>query len=409
MSGLHVLRSQPLSDEIMSEDEMSEDGDMSEDVFDQNSEDEEDGNYDENEEWPWIKGLNTHETQTVNGKEESVAYCSGRLINPDMIRGDFYVEMEEPSQDLAALAYRLFDRGGCLKEELWKHPIQRGSGVWGKELNQNANFLVFETISVRKALRRQGIGKRMVDKVWYDAMASDPKCKFAFAWACELYDEEDSQQREKLKEVESIHDVQKGRSNIEKFLKAVGFRRVGVSNWVCLAKDPSHPSRQLTADQDYNSPNLQVNAEAIDFQRTLLGLKDDACRQRLVARTQERDPNLDPIWAMRSYDNDTVLHTVFKPIPDKRIVIAQQGDYFGPVPSDRTTKTQSLAWLLSQSFVDPLLSIVNGSGETPLEAYQSYLEEKRVSSTVGLMKVHISDSFSGHSEDEMRCLLKFQH
>ena len=129
-----------VADESSDEDSF-EDDDVPEDEL----EAEEDEDYDENEQWSWIEGFNTNVKRPIDGKEESVAYCSGRLVNPDMIRGDFYREMEEPSQDLADLAYTLFDRWGCLKEDIRTHPIKRGSGVWGEELHQNVNFLVFET------------------------------------------------------------------------------------------------------------------------------------------------------------------------------------------------------------------------------------------------------------------------
>ena len=175
-----------------------------------------------------------------------------------------------------------------------------------------------------------------------------------------------------------------------------------------MAKDLAHPSRTLPGEQDYDLPDLELTAEAIEFHETLAGLDDDACGEHLIARTQERDPRLDPVWAMLGYDNNTILHTIFEPNQSNQIVIKQQGSYYGPVPPNRTTKTNTLMWLLSQPFIESLLSVTNQRGETPMEAYQSYLEKKRVSTTAGLMKLHISDSFRGHTQDEVTCLFKFQ-
>ena len=148
----------------MSEGDESSEAELEDEEDNDEDEDyDEDKAYDENEEWPWIKGFSTNKKRVIEGKEETIAYCSGRLINPDMIRADFYREMEEPSQDLADLAYTLFDRWGRLKDDFTQHPVKRGSGAWGKEFDQDTNFLVFETISVDKPFRRQGIGRHMVE------------------------------------------------------------------------------------------------------------------------------------------------------------------------------------------------------------------------------------------------------
>lgn len=68
--------------------------------------------------------------------------------------------MEEPTQDLRNLAFDLFDNWGCAKDEFLHHPINSGTGVWSEELNQE-EIILFESITVDKEFRRQGIGKKL--------------------------------------------------------------------------------------------------------------------------------------------------------------------------------------------------------------------------------------------------------
>ena len=70
----------------------------------------------------------------------------------------------------------------------------------------------------------------MIEDLWTKAAVSDPKCKYAFAWATELPNREKSDEREKLDVVERAQHVQKGQLAVERFLRANGFRRVRTSD-----------------------------------------------------------------------------------------------------------------------------------------------------------------------------------
>ena len=253
----------------------------------------------------------------------------------------------------------------------------------------------------------------MVEKMVRAVTAIDPKCKFTFARAKELYEEEISKirfdQQQKLGKVWRAHHVRQCDADIEKFLRACGFRRVGTTDWFCLATDATHPSHSLTPDEDYNPPDLQLAAAAIDFHVGLSALNGSACKEQLMIRTREQDPNLNPIWTALSYDNNTVLHRMqWYPNQRNDLNDLETGLHYGPFRPDRYTRTESLRWILSQPFVEPLLSIVNWNGVIPIEKYQSFLEETRTLNFAGGMTVHVSDMFTGHTEDEARCLFDFQ-
>ena len=367
--------------------------------------------YDDNEYFPWFTEYSIGERRDVGGQERSVAQCSGTLIDPNMIRANFYDDMAGRSiQVLRIFAYTLFDRWGCLKEETWKHPIKRGSGVWGEELNQDATFFVYQRIWVDKDFLPPDTARVMCEQLWQAMTAKDSKCKFAFVRAQELQDTNALQPAGRpLGETENVYHNPKWVANPERFLRDIGFRRVGSTDWFCLAKNPSHRSRSLAADQDYDPPELQSTPDAIEFHMELFGLEDSACKKRLIARSVKRDPSLDSIWTALGDNNNNILHQIlWHPIRSGNIVVRRRiPAYSSPLRSDRNTKPDSIRWLLSQPFAEPLLSAVNRYGETPVEKYQSYLEERRTHIHKNSGK-HTSDLFSGHTYDEIKCLFLLQ-
>lgn len=68
--------------------------------------------------------------------------------------------MEEPTNDLSELAFSLFDRWGNLKSELRNHPIKKGTGIWGEELDEG-KFLLIEEFTIDENHRRKGYGRKL--------------------------------------------------------------------------------------------------------------------------------------------------------------------------------------------------------------------------------------------------------
>lgn len=88
-------------------------------------------------EWPWLKTFEAEETR----EGVPIAKILAQRIDREPIRANFYFQMEEPTQDTCELAYDLFDRWGCIKDDFLHHPIKKGTGVWGKELNEGESFI----------------------------------------------------------------------------------------------------------------------------------------------------------------------------------------------------------------------------------------------------------------------------
>jgi hypothetical protein len=84
----------------------------------------------------------------------------GRHVDRDWIRPTFWRDMEEPCVELSTIAFQLFDRYGRLKKEFKDHPVQKGTGVWGSELDFGQLFII-EYMHVDDEWRRKGVGRNI--------------------------------------------------------------------------------------------------------------------------------------------------------------------------------------------------------------------------------------------------------
>lgn len=130
--------------------------------------DEDDEGYDEFEEFKWLKSINVKIEADDAADSPQAGFCVAKLIDRDYIRATFHRDMEEPSNDTATIGFGVFDRWGCLKPQFMSHPVKKGTGVWGPELNEG-RFLQIELLSVRKSHRRKGYGKKLFEQVWAKA------------------------------------------------------------------------------------------------------------------------------------------------------------------------------------------------------------------------------------------------
>ncbi|KAL8724806.1 MAG: hypothetical protein Q9181_006661 [Wetmoreana brouardii] len=151
-------------------------------------------------------------------------------------------------QDTSEIGFDLFDRWGNLKVEYIEHRVKKGSAVWGAELNEG-HILLIEHINVVKDFQRKGYGKKLVEDIWAKAQAIFPQCKFAITRPTWLwspirahFDSLPEEAREPYLEGLQLAS--------DHFWRACGFRRIGISFFFGLAKDPAHPSHTLAAPAD---------------------------------------------------------------------------------------------------------------------------------------------------------------
>jgi hypothetical protein len=78
------------------------------------------------------------------------------------MRSEFWEKMEVPSEETCKVAFHVFNRYGTIKAKYKDHPIQRGTGAWGNELDHSPLFL-FENLHITELnLRRKGLGQKIV-------------------------------------------------------------------------------------------------------------------------------------------------------------------------------------------------------------------------------------------------------
>ena len=394
------------------------------------------------DEFPWLKTIDIHIKASDAVDSPIVGECTARLIDRDQIRATFHRDMEEISNDAANLAFDVFDRWGCLKSAYQRHPIKKGTGVWGPELN-SGRFLLIETLAIEEQYQRKGYGKKLFRQVWEKAQemvaqiddkwradrisnfkevwgteASDREppiafddwidrvgpglrsgqqeasaCDFAIVWAEVLNTREVLVQADGLSSAESEKFYQEKYTALEHYWRAMGFRRIGSSPYFCLAKDSEHPAHLLAPQDDYmrpaalrfsprggvqDFPILTPVPEQGNFEHTTL--KDIEAKELLEARLQSH-PATHPSWLSVDRHGNNILH-----------ILA------------REYKSEALTWTLSLPFADSLRSVRNFEGETPLEALETQIESDRSFREVALARVVTADKYSGLASNQLQCL-----
>ncbi|KAL1847993.1 hypothetical protein Daus18300_013753 [Diaporthe australafricana] len=349
---------------------------------------------DSDDEFPWYEEINGRATlkpptdiatasrRAARKAERRIGGCNAKLIRRNMMRESFWLEMESPTQETSDLAFDLFDRYGRLNSEFYKHEINRGSGVWGNELD-HGDLLLFEEITVDTADRRSGIGTKLVNAILEKTRAKVSKRVgfFALARPGSLWSEVSTLSDNPASMREAENDAMKAALG---FWHAMGFRRVGTSAWLAWTDSPGHPSRQLGIAQDWIRPDDQIADVSVsgEMEQTLQILADPAveaaeCIEELTKIFPEDFE--DGQWQAIDKDGSTLLHL-----------------------ASFLSKPELVSFLLSK--VPRLTAVRNKKGYTPLEALQNQLERERTRRSVMSMTVVTSDAFKGFKDSDVACL-----
>ena len=389
--------------------ELEDDEEMEEEVGSEKMEDEdyEESSIGDYNEWPWLETFEAEETR----EGVPIAKMVAQRIDREPIRANFYTQMEEPTHDTCELAFDLFDRWGCVKDDFLRHPIKKGTGVWGKELNEGV-ILLFETITVDRKFRRQGIGKKLVQdllaKIWPELPKEGfgmeeleaGRTKFAVVWPTFLNDGE-TELNDLSPEALEV-DFETSKAEAISFWRSLGFRRIGTSRWFALAANPAHPSHKLSAQADYNPPqknatqnafhnSIQViinrkppNPEGFDTRKEAIEFRmsTEICLVAFVQSHLHAHGATHPSWSSVDKDGNTIAHLA-------------------------VSWPELLEWLLAQPLytANYLFAIRNHQGETPVEIFESPLKDRRVRRRFMNYIEHISDEFRGYNEKDTDTLL----
>lgn len=350
---------------------------------------------DDDDEFLWYEELDglaklksSTDSPTISRRAaKQIGGCSAKLIRRGKMRESFWFEMEQPTQETADLAFDLFDRYGRLNPEFYEHDVNKGTGVWGNELD-HGDLLLFEDLTVDAAHRRRGIGTKLVNAVLEKTRkkVSEPVGFFALARPGFLWREVSFLRGNRAAMREAQEEAMKG--NIA-FWHAMGFRRVGTSSWLAWTDSPGHPSRQLGIAQDWICPDdltadvsLYGKMEQICQKLADPAVKAAECIGELIMTLPEDFE--DGQWQTTDHDGDTLLHI-----------------------ASRLSKPELVSFLLSR--VPRLAAVRNKKGHTALEALQNHLECWRTRRSVGFATLVTPDAFKGFDASDIECLAVLEH
>ncbi|CAG8960442.1 hypothetical protein HYFRA_00008161 [Hymenoscyphus fraxineus] len=385
----------------------------------------------------WL--LDYHAQIKYDGKV--IGHTHARRIYREFVRANFWQEMDGVSQDMSNLAYRIFNRYGCLLEELKSHPVRKGSGVWGNELDFGP-ILHFENVHIyREAaeFRRLGLGTTMVkaiiqkvqkklednksdkdltqeqteSKEMFEGLFGVPDPKFSKlhcltlpGWLTrdlepEIKDKNPSQQRE---------ICVKAAETAEAFFKSLGFRRVGASSCLAFSLDPQHPSHLIAPVDDYEPSEDTFVEEFTDAERAEIkaAFKKHEKEEEIFAK---KLATILPLHhaAIIQADIDCVdtfsTHLAKNGVNSTDWKAVQKGgnNLLHVVASKH--KPLTTTWLMENIADSAGLSTArNVKGYTPFENLNSELDVKRTRAYRGMRLCDVSDQFIGHPEEAVQCL-----
>ncbi len=134
-------------------------------------------------------------------------------------------------------------------------------------------MLQVESVSVNEELRKRGIATELLNQLLQKAQSLDPHFSFAFAWPTML----NSRLSKDLSKEQYKEQYAKGEAMAIGLFRKAGYRRIGSSNWFALAVHPSHASRSLDPDQDFDPPAshspsaLEKFEDSLELKRTQMG------------------------------------------------------------------------------------------------------------------------------------------
>jgi GNAT superfamily N-acetyltransferase len=324
---------------------------------------------DEFAEFSWLEQIDTVATRYST----EIATCDAKLIRRDQISSAFWIQMEEPSHETSCLGFDLFDRYGRLNREFYEHSFKKGSGAWGSELDRG-DILLFEKISVTPQHRRDGLGTQIVQAI-LEKIRPKTNRFVAFVSPGYLTDEVDEGGKGEWREHQAISEL---------FFRSLGFRRVGVSSWFAFVDNPSHPSRQLKASDDWNEPDNSYDTACIpqSARQAFASLSNPKLPGgECVSQLQKDMPAdfQDASWSAVDEDGNNILHL-----------------------AAIHAKLEAIQYILSCR--RDLASNRNRAGDSPLEALKAKMESIRTRAVHGELTSVCADKFAGFSQRIIACI-----
>ncbi|KAF4453138.1 putative ankyrin repeat family protein [Fusarium austroafricanum] len=344
-----------------------------------------DRNFDEYEGFRWFETINGEinlKRPNSAAKQSLLGFCTSALLRRKIIRGSFYHDIEEPTQESSEMGFALFDRYGRLKPEFKKHASKPGSGIWGDEMDIGDIHLI-DRMQINDSHRHRGIGKMLLEAVL------DKGITKSNSWTCiaiarvAVLTSDIRPKCEGKTEEEQREIFNKQEHTSQCFLRSLGFRRIGWTEWFARAGNKKHPFHGLSSDQDFNPPPMSPSTRN-DIMSTLIRdlktLKKDESRLDATQKALGGCMPDDSAWTSADLNGNTLPHHL--------------ADSDSP---------ECVKWVLSE--FPQLADFRNSEGNTTLESFLAYLEISRTQGTLMAVTRGGSDKFSGYSEAAIETLV----
>lgn len=363
--------------------------------------------------------------------EKSIGHAIARFIHRGMITKHFWEKMDKCSADAGQIAWRVFDRYGFLKDKFKSHPVHRGTGVWGSELDNGPLLLIERLFITDVEWRRKGVGRAMVRQLLvvseklmegakpeamspglialeFGSVAEFQKLSTAHVLVIPGWLTEDVEPQYVGKSKRQRNEINLQASNTSvSFYRSLGFRRIGSSPCFAYSFHPNHRSRSIIPSRDFD-PKIKP----LDDQEDKPGMGDYFIPYGIEAQLGQR--------TLLKLQREFPLHHAATTLPDLECVEylkkAATEDISDLTLVDRTHRTllHTLARKLKPNSITWLLENVNAAeswktardinGDSPLDVLQDFLEDIRTKRNLFMRNLHVSDDFRGFPSPAVECL-----
>lgn len=344
--------------------------------------------------FPWLEALVVYFRVTQNHPGRgSMGICTGTLLKREVIRPMFHSMIAtayyttDMEYELFDLVFSLFDRFGRFKPAFQSHPLKRGSGVWGRELDLG-NIVILDSMVIHPCSTS---GSELAADMlrWFIEQARTKPAHFlivrpaklCFQWMEGVF-------------AEGIHmfgtwvnrPTNPAWPIASFFFTLMGFRRIGNTEYFGLPLNHFKESYSVNVFDDYRwLPAISRGSHVLEF-TTLEGefftRSDTYITQKLKGLQQYITKNRQD-WLHGNGSLNTLLH------------VAAISD-----------KPQAVRWILD-TFGNCLSQERNADGETPLEMLLSKLEKLRSKHDPMGYRDHpirfVSEYWRGHPDASVQC------
>ncbi|KAG6877052.1 hypothetical protein C0993_010739 [Termitomyces sp. T159_Od127] len=285
----------------------------------------------------------------------------------------FFEVMDDHSDELQKFSLAFFDKFGRVKPWLYRPGNRRGTGAWGKDIDNSTivyvlNMLVDDQLSIRGAepqeLRGKGLGSKMLEGLLASKYI-EPGIDTLMCWP-EPAGRMEQEEYEELKK------------------KQNGFRRIGRTEFFGYSTDPSHPSRTIPLEEDATGmgDDKEINGSKIK------GLsREDIAKKYPLHFAITNSKGQEAIETIKSHyeTNPASIH---------------EPDAYGYTPIHLALSMANPAAvraLLELGVEEDMKNTNNIEGRTPFESLIAAMESSRsfLETTLGEWK--------GYEDDELEC------